>query len=110
MKSSSAVIFSGEASQAQGTVDAIFGNINPSGKLPITFPKGAETLPAYHSAHGGDQSSSWCDFGDASVPLWAFGLGLSFPEFSYPSLVINQKSVPVDGTVEIRFTVRNTGV
>ena len=106
-----AVIFSGEAGQAQGTaaVDVIFGAINPSGKLPITFPKGAETLPAYYSAHGGDQSSSWCDFGDASAPLWSFGHGLSFTEFSYSALVIKDRAVPADGTVEVSFTVRNVG-
>lgn len=105
-----AIIYSGEAGQAQGTatVEVILGKLNPAGRLSVSWPKSAAALPIYYSYHSGSRGGNYCDLGDPTA-LWAFGHGLSYTKFAYSDLKISPQKVPMDGVVTVSFSVSNTG-
>ena len=96
----------------------LFGAVNPSGKLPITFPKRDEDLPLQTAAQYpgvGDQAQysegllvgyRWYDAKQIE-PLFAFGHGLSYTTFAYKDLKVAPPSKDMQVTVE--FDVTNTG-
>lgn len=91
----------------------LFGDYNPSGKLPMTFPRSVGQLPLYynHYATGRpfDENDNvfWSHYTDEkNEPLFPFGHGLSYTTFGYSDLQI--KTLP-DSIVEIGVTVENTG-
>jgi beta-glucosidase len=98
-----------EAGHAVAAV--LFGDENPGGKLPISFPRSAAQIPVYyaHKASGG--RSHWKgDYVDMPTsPLYAFGHGLSYTEFAYGDLRIEPAEVPPDGHVTVSLELRNTG-
>jgi beta-glucosidase len=96
----------------------LFGAVNPSGKLPMTFPKKLEDHPAHQlGEYPGDLTKNTVYYYDdiyvgyryydtyGVAPLFPFGHGLSYTQFTYDSLRI----VTTDNAVEVRFIVRNTG-
>ncbi|MGF1669020.1 MAG: glycoside hydrolase family 3 N-terminal domain-containing protein [Balneolaceae bacterium] len=95
--------------------EVLFGNHNPSGKLPVTFP--AETGQApyyyYHKNTGRPMdpnqkyTSKYIDAPNA--PLYPFGYGLSFTNFEYSNLQLDKKSISKSDTLEISVDVTNTG-
>jgi beta-glucosidase len=94
--------------QAAGTAfaDVLFGDVNPGGKLPITFPRSVGQLPAYYyhkpSARRGYLFSD-------KAPLFPFGHGLSYTTFEYSSLRLSAARMMADETVTLSVDVRNTG-
>jgi len=97
----------------------LFGEVNPSGRLPATFPVSASQLPRpvldgdpkdeskrfdvnYHE--GAAVGYKWFDL-KGLKPLFAFGHGLSYTQFAYSGLAASQK----DGKLQLRFKVTNTG-
>jgi beta-glucosidase len=90
----------------------LFGDVNPSGKLPVTFPADATTLPVPVSASSVDYSEG-LDVGyrtfDASglEPAFEFGFGLSYTTFSYDRLELSAGSS--EGSLDVGFTLTNTG-
>ncbi len=91
--------------------DILFGNYNPSGKLPISFPEKAGQIPVYY-AHkpSGARSQLWGNYVDASTsPVFEFGYGLSYTTFEFSNLGVEPKRVPPTGKVSIKVDVRNTG-
>lgn len=91
--------------------EVLFGACNPSGKLPISFPKSAGQIPVYY-AHkpSGGRSQRWGDYVDETVgPLFPFGHGLSYTTFKYANLEVNPGAIPADGDVTVRIDVENTG-
>jgi beta-glucosidase len=83
--------------------DILSGAINPSGKLPITYPRHTNTLLPYDHRHA-DRLNT--DFSETAFrPQWEFGHGLSYTQFSYSKLEVT----PLAGTFRIRVDVRNTG-
>lgn len=83
--------------------DILVGDANPSAKLPVSYPRSVGQLPVYYNC-----IDTRRDYTDASAqPLYPFGFGLSYTQFEYSNL-----STPVwtsDSTLEIAFTLTNTG-
>jgi beta-glucosidase len=97
-------------------VDLIFGEVSPSGKLPITLPKRWEDCSAYGRYPGRDgvvpyDEGIWVGYRwfDAReiVPEFPFGHGLSYTTFAYRELTVTEPTP--DGRVEVRLVVENTG-
>ncbi|PJF35184.1 MAG: beta-glucosidase [Candidatus Thermofonsia Clade 1 bacterium] len=91
--------------------NALFGKVNPSGRLPITFPRHVGQVPIFY-AHkpSGGRSNWWGDYVDlCAKPLYAFGHGLSYTHFAYSDLSIDSAQVRPDQSVNIAFTLKNIG-
>jgi beta-glucosidase len=95
----------------RAVADVVFGNYNPGGKLPISFPRNEGQVPVYYYRKpSGRKSAMWGDYVDGSAdPLFEFGYGLSYTTFDYSNLMIKPKRVPVDGEVTIKVDITNTG-
>jgi beta-glucosidase len=91
--------------------DVLFGDYNPGGKLPITFPEREGQIPIYYARKpSGRKGPVWGDYVDGSArPLYEFGYGLSYTTFEFTDLSISPARIPTDGEVTIKLTVRNTG-
>lgn len=91
--------------------DILFGDANPGGKLPITFPRGVGQVPIFYSASPSGRGSFWYqDYMDGkAAPLYPFGHGLSYTEFTYENLRISRPTATMDESIDISLTVTNTG-
>ncbi len=98
--------------------DILFGDISPSGKLPLTFPKKWEDTPVADSYPGTKEVAHynegiyvgyrWYDKKNIE-PLYPFGFGLSYTTFEYSDLKLSSKKMKQDGELEISLNVKNTG-
>ena len=91
--------------------DVLFGEYNPGGKLPVTFPRSAGQLPIYYGIRpSGGKSQFWGDYTDLPVtPLYEFGYGLSYTTFDLSNLRVTPARVKAEETVSIKADVKNTG-
>jgi beta-glucosidase len=95
--------------------DVIFGDCNPGGKLPATFPQTVGQVPIYYNHKNTGRPPSpvnkWTSkYIDAPyTPLFPFGHGLSYTKFEYSGLEINPLEVKATDIIVIRFKVRNVG-
>jgi beta-glucosidase len=94
--------------------DVLFGDVNPGGKLPISWPRVAGAEPLYYNHNlthePEDQpnfTSRYWDMG--SKPLYPFGYGLSYTTFKFANLKLSQTSMKTDGSTEVSVDVTNTG-
>jgi beta-glucosidase len=96
---------------ASSIADILFGDYNPGGKLPISFPASVGQVPVYYSHKPSGGRSHWRgDYVEtSSKPLFPFGYGLSYTSFEYNNMVIIPKSTSWDGQVEISIDIKNTG-
>jgi len=96
---------------AQAVADVLFGDYNPGGKLPISFPRSVGQVPIYYNHKPSGGRSHWKGnyVEIRSKPLFPFGYGLSYTNFDYSNLVIEPKSVPRNGKVKISVDIRNIG-
>jgi beta-glucosidase len=91
----------------QAIADVLFGDCNPGGKLPFTYPRHPNAMIAYDHKPYELQDTS---FGNvASRPQFEFGYGLSYTTFAYSDLRVEPKAVSEDATIAVSVTVKNTG-
>jgi beta-glucosidase len=96
--------------------DVLFGRVNPSGKLPVSFPQRLGQVPIYYNH---EPTGRPCDVTQKYVsryrdlrscdPLYAFGYGLSYTTFAVSNLQLNKATVSRRGSVEASMTITNTG-
>lgn len=96
--------------------DIVTGAVNPSGKLPITFPRSVGQVPLYYNALSTgrpqqQQGQMWTSgYLDApATPAYPFGYGLSYTTFSYSDIRLNKTQLKQGETLEVSITVTNTG-
>jgi beta-glucosidase len=91
--------------------DILFGDVNPGGKLPITFPRSVGQVPIFYNAKPSGTKSHWfVDYVSEKVtPLYPFGHGLSYTLFEYKDLSIGRKQATAGESVDISLSVRNVG-
>ena len=86
--------------------DVLFGDVNPGGKLPITFPRSVGQIPAYYN-HKPSARRSYL-FAE-NAPLFPFGHGLSYTTFEYKNLRVTPAKIKPDGQATLSVEVTNTG-
>lgn len=84
----------------------LFGDANPSGKLPFTYPRAADALVNYYRKNLENGNS---DDSHGYNPLYEFGFGLSYTTFSYSNLHLSQPSLKDGETMTVTVDVKNTG-
>ena len=95
--------------------DVVFGDHNPSGKLPVTFPRATGQEPLYynHERTGRPpqaENKFSSKFIDIPIgPQYPFGYGLSYTTFKYSNLQLDQSSIGPGGTLTVQADVTNTG-
>lgn len=102
--------------------DVLFGKVNPSGKLPMTFPRSLGQVPIYYNAKNTgrplDQKlvdkceyqrfrSNYMD--ECNTPLYPFGYGLSYTKFNYSDVAISNANPKGNQTIQASVTVTNSG-
>jgi beta-glucosidase len=93
----------------------LYGDYNPSGKLPMSFPRSVAQLPLYYNhKNTGRPSTSdpnsvfWSHYIDESNdPLFAFGFGLSYSKFEYSNLILSQSKFSKDEKITVSVTLTN---
>ncbi|WP_434047025.1 MULTISPECIES: glycoside hydrolase family 3 N-terminal domain-containing protein [Sorangium] len=91
----------------RAVAEALFGQLNPSGKLTISFPYHVGQQPVFYNQARGQHGSRYADL--TQEPAFAFGFGLSYTRFAYADLKVLTPSVARDGTASFEVTVTNTG-
>jgi beta-glucosidase len=99
--------------------DVLFGNVNPSGKLTTSFPRSVGQIPIYYSAKNTGRplgnsegifekfKSNYLD--ERNDPLFPFGYGLSYSQFTYSKPVLSKREMSVNDTITATVEVTNTG-
>jgi beta-glucosidase len=93
----------------------LFGDYNPSGKLPITFPRSVGQIPIYYNAKSTGRpekknvvwTSKYLD--SPNTPLYPFGYGLSFTQFKYSKFSVNTGSNSISDSIIVTVDITNTG-
>jgi beta-glucosidase len=93
---------------ANAIADILFGDVNPGGKLPISFPRSAGQIPVYYGHRPSGGRSHWKEnYVESSVkPLYPFGYGLSYTCFEFGELCIEPAGADI---IKVQVDVKNTG-
>jgi beta-glucosidase len=91
----------------------LYGDYNPSGKLPMTFPRNVGQIPVYYNhlntgrPFDKDKNVFWSHYSDVEkTPLYPFGFGLSYTKFEYSDLKINKKLFSKGENIQVTFTLK----
>nr|WP_314524916.1 beta-glucosidase BglX [uncultured Pseudomonas sp.] len=97
--------------------DVLFGDYNPSGKLPLTFPRSVGQIPTYYNhlsigrpftpGKPGNYTSQYFD--DTTGPLFPFGFGLSYTDFSLSDMALSSTTLNKTGKLDASVVLKNTG-
>lgn len=94
--------------------DVLFGDYNPSGKLPVTFPRSVGQIPLFYNNKNTGRpisdekyTSKYLDI--PNTPLYPFGYGLSYTYFTYSNLKLNKPQYTMDEQIDVTVTVTNSG-
>jgi beta-glucosidase len=85
--------------------DVLFGNANPAGRLPVTFYRASEKLPAFDDYNMRGRTYRYFE----GEPLFAFGYGLSYTRFEYSGLTVDRTRVKDADTLRVSVDVKNVG-
>lgn len=91
----------------RAVADVLFGNINPSGKLPYTYPKFSGNILPYYHKRTDIRDTNWGFNG--FYPQFEFGFGLSYTTFDYSDLKLSSDTISGSNLLKISFKVKNTG-
>lgn len=95
----------------------LYGDYNPSGKLPMTFPRNVGQIPIYYNHKNTGRPTMtesenvfWSHYIDEkNTPLYPFGHGLSYTTFDYSNLNLSSKSFTKNGNIKVDVTIKNSG-
>jgi beta-glucosidase len=90
----------------RAVADVLFGDVNPSGKLPISFPRSGGHLPCFYNYK---PSARRGYLGDEVSPLYPFGYGLSYTTFAFSNLRLEKPAIRLSESTRILVDVKNTG-
>ncbi len=105
----------GGTEAGNGIADVVFGDVNPSGKLTITFPRNVGQIPIYYNAKNTgrpyDNNDKYtAKYLDVPVtPLYPFGHGLSYTQFNYSNLQLSSAEMSASNELKVSVTVSNSG-
>lgn len=108
-------VWHGGIQAGNAVADVLFGDYNPGGKLPVTFPKSTGQCPTYYGRKnagrpvGADKMFAVGYMNSEYVPVYPFGYGLSYTTFEYSNLKIDPVSIGRKGTLRMSADVKNTG-
>lgn len=111
-------VWYGGSEAADAIVDVVYGKVNPSGKLTMTFPRNVGQIPIYYNMKNGGRPAktdsykrfSSCYIDSPNSPLYPFGYGLSYTSFEYSDFALSSDRMASDGSVKASVKVTNTGV
>lgn len=98
--------FHGGMFGGQAIAEALFGKLNPSGRLPISFPQHVGQLPVYYNQLSGWHGGKYCDL--PKEPLYVFGEGEGYTTFQYTDASFDEKTLCMSVTVTNTGTMRGT--
>ena len=102
-------------SAGSAVADILFGDVNPSGKLTVTFPRYVGQVPIYYNHKNTGRpynpkdhyTSYYMDL--ENTPLYPFGFGLSYTTFEYSNLTLDKKEIKKNESLKVSVDVKNTG-
>lgn len=98
---------------ARALADILFGDVNPSGRLPYNYPRYPNSLEKYNRKYteslGDDEQNNDAKYEKSYSPQFEFGTGLSYTTFTYSNLKINKSEINTNENVTITVEVKNTG-
>jgi beta-glucosidase len=89
----------------KAVADVLFGDVSPSGKLPLTFPKSLDQIPPFDDYHMAGRTYRYM----TDEPLYPFGFGLSYSQFGYSDLRLEKKDIEQGESLNITLMVQNSG-
>lgn len=89
----------------KAVADVLFGDVAPSGKLPLTFPRSLEQLPPFEDYDMTGRTYRYA----TEEPLYPFGFGLSYTRFTYSDLALDKNAVQAGESLTLRCTLTNSG-
>jgi beta-glucosidase len=89
----------------RAVADVLFGDVSPSGKLPVTFPMSLDQLPAFDDYSMKGRTYRYM----TEEPLYPFGFGLSYSRFEYSDLKLDRTEIPLGDFLDISLTIHNSG-
>ena len=89
----------------RAVAEVLFGDVNPSGRLPVTFYRSTEDLPAFTDYAMSNRTYRYF----AGKPQFAFGHGLSYTRFNYSDAQLAENKITANGALKLAFTLENAG-